>query len=271
MCRWLAYLGPPIEMAALVLRPKQSLVRQSISANLGVTPVNGDGFGLAWWRDKPVPGLFRDTLPAWNDANLRSLTEQVSSPLFFAHVRASTGTATSRNNCHPFVFGKWAFMHNGQIGGWSAIRRAVEAHIPDELYVHRQGTTDSEALFLLAIANGVLEEPVDGMARALGIVRGLMDEARIESPLRMSVALSNGEFIAAYRWSSDGRSPTLYTACDRTIGNFLDDGDALTDATIILSEPLDDAEESWGAIDDGQVLIATADGIESHVLAPAGR
>jgi predicted glutamine amidotransferase len=36
--------------------------------------------------------LFRDTLPAWSDANLRSISEQIRSQLFFAHVRASTGT-----------------------------------------------------------------------------------------------------------------------------------------------------------------------------------
>lgn len=106
MCCWLAYLGPQLEIAALVLRPKQSLVRQSLSAHLGATPVNGDGFGLAWWGVKPEPGIFRDTLPAWNDANLRNLAEQIRSPLFMAHVRASTGTETSRANCHPFAFGE---------------------------------------------------------------------------------------------------------------------------------------------------------------------
>ena len=99
MCRWLAYMGPPLEIAALVLRPKQSLIRQSLSANLGVTPVNGDGFGLAWWNGKPEPGIFRDTQPAWNDANLKSLAEQISSPLFMAHVRASTAL-------HDAIFGR---------------------------------------------------------------------------------------------------------------------------------------------------------------------
>ena len=78
MCRWLAYMGPPLEIAALVLRPKQSLIRQSRSANLGVTPVNGDGFGLAWWDNNPEPGLFKDTQPAWNDENLKSLASQIS-------------------------------------------------------------------------------------------------------------------------------------------------------------------------------------------------
>ena len=113
-------------------------------------------------------------------------------------------------------------MHNGQIGDWHLIRRAVEARIPDRLYSQRVGTTDPEAMFLLAVSEGVLEEPNAGMARAVGTIRGLMEEAKIERPFRMSAALSNGKQVASYRWSSDGRSPTLYTACDRTIGNFID-------------------------------------------------
>ena len=160
MCRWLAYVGPPVEMAALVLRPQHSLVRQSLSSLHGVTPVNGDGFGLAWWGHKQQPWALSRHAAGLERLELRSLTEQIESRLFFAHVRASTGTETSRANCHPFTYDRVAFMHNGQIGGWAAIRRAVEALIPDRLYAQRQGTTDTEALFLLAVANGLVEDPL---------------------------------------------------------------------------------------------------------------
>ena len=66
-------------------------------------------------------------------------------------MRAATGTATSRANCHPFAHGRFLFMHNGQVGGWQRVRRRVEAMIPDALYTARTGTTDSEAIFLAAI------------------------------------------------------------------------------------------------------------------------
>ena len=254
MCRWLAYVGPPIEMAALVLRPQHSLVRQSLSAQRGVTPVNGDGFGLAWWASKREPGQFRDTLPAWNDANLRSLTEQIASPCFFAHVRASTGTETSRANCHPFTFGRWAFMHNGQIGDWHQVRRAVEAHIPDKLFIHRQGTTDTEALFLLAVAQGLPEDPLGGLARAVGIIYGEMQAASVAAPFRMTAALGDGRAIYTCRWSSDGQSPSLYTADAETIGGFLGESVVMKDAWLILSEPLDDISDGWDLIDEGSAV-----------------
>lgn len=113
----------------------------------------------------------------------------------------------------------------------------------------------------------MLEEPNQGMARTIGIIRGLMVEAGIGSPFRMSAALSNGQELIAYRWSSDGRSPTLYTACDRTIGSCIGERDSLNDATILLSEPLDDAQESWGEIGDGKMLHATAASL-IHYLFP---
>ena len=43
-------------------------------------------------------------------------------------------------------------MHNGQIGGYAGVRRALEAQLPERLYAARRGATDSELLFLLALA-----------------------------------------------------------------------------------------------------------------------
>ncbi|MCB2055271.1 MAG: class II glutamine amidotransferase, partial [Geminicoccaceae bacterium] len=116
MCRWLVYRGDEIFMEELILQPHNALIHQSLRARLAPTVTNGDGFGVGWYGARPEPGVFRDILPAWNDPNLRNIAQQVRSRLFMAHVRASTGTATSRANCHPFAFGRWLFMHNGQIG-----------------------------------------------------------------------------------------------------------------------------------------------------------
>ena len=167
MCRWAAWVGDPIYMEDLVTLPDHSLIHQSHAASECKTATNGDGFGLAWYGDKPTPGLYRDVLPAWADTNLRAIAAQVRARVFLAHVRASTGAAVSRNNCHPFVSGKWSFMHNGQIGGFDAVRRRAEMLIPDELYPERKGATDSEALFLLALAQGLDQDPISAIGRAL--------------------------------------------------------------------------------------------------------
>ena len=106
MCRFLAYRGEPVFLSDLVCAPAHSLVHQSLHATEAKTGTNGDGFGLGWYGERPEPGLFRDIRPAWSDENLKSLSAQVRSPLFFAHVRASTGTASTRANCHPFEIGR---------------------------------------------------------------------------------------------------------------------------------------------------------------------
>ncbi|MBN9252509.1 MAG: class II glutamine amidotransferase, partial [Mesorhizobium sp.] len=141
MCRWAAYIGDAVFLEDIVSAPCHSLIAQSHCATEAKTATNADGFGLAWYGERPEPGFFRDILPAWSDPNLKSLCRQIRSSLFLAHVRASTGGATSRVNCHPFINGRWSFMHNGQIGDFDRIRRKLEASLGDQLYDQIEGTT----------------------------------------------------------------------------------------------------------------------------------
>ncbi len=271
MSRWLAYQGPTLALDALLIHPENALVRQALAARHGVTPVNGDGFGLAWWGDKSEPGLFRDTLPAWNDANLLSLAEQITARQFFAHVRASTGTETSRSNCHPFRSGRIAFMHNGQIGGWRQVRRGIEAAIPDALYGQRTGTTDTEALFLLALAHGADTDPAGGLAKAVGFVLEQMHAAGVDAPFRMTAAFGDGDSMVAARWSSDGKSPSLHYLAGGSVTS--DEGRIAmapgAGAAVILSEPLDEDEDGWPEIPEGSLLVANSGGVSISSFAPA--
>jgi predicted glutamine amidotransferase len=261
MCRWLAYGGPQLSLEELLFKPRNSLIRQSLAATRSIVPTNGDGFGVGWYGALPMPGIFRDTLPAWNDANLRSLSEQITSRLFFAHVRASTGTSTSRENCHPFRRGNLMFMHNGQIGGFSRIRREIEQLIPDELYRDRLGTTDSEAFFLLACGNGLTVDVPGALTKTIGQILRVMDRARVAEPFRMTAAVSDGRSIYALRYSSDAKSPTLYYGTGSTV-EIRDDaavrftpGDA---AVLVLSEPLDESPDGWIDIPEAHILQTAA-------------
>ena len=244
MCRFLAYRGEPVFLSDLICAPSHSLVHQSLHACEAKTGTNGDGFGIGWYGDRPEPGLYREIRPAWSDENLKSLCAQVRSRLFFAHVRASTGTSSTRANCHPFAHGRHLFMHNGQIGGYARIKRRLEALIPDDLYEQRLGTTDSEAIFLAALAAGLAEEPVAAMAHTLKALRGIMAAADIGEPLRFTAAFADGESLFAYRWASDARPPSLYYR-ER-------DGHLL-----VVSEPIDDRTCGWREVPKGCALVAT--------------
>ncbi|MFO1150004.1 MAG: class II glutamine amidotransferase [Alsobacter sp.] len=243
MCRFLAYRGPEVFMEDLIAAPCHSLIHQSLHAQEAKTETNGDGFGVGWYGARDVPGLYRELRPAWSDENLRSLCAQVRSGVFFAHVRAATGTATMRTNCHPFVFGRWMFMHNGQIGGYAALRRSIENLIPDAFYTARNGTTDSEAIFLAALAAGLEEDPVGAMARTLAAVHALMRRAGVTEPLRFTAALTNGADLYAFRWASDARPPSLYHR-ERDGG------------LVVVSEPLDRERSGWTALPRACALVA---------------
>src|SRR5215208_5040210 len=107
MCRWLAYSGSPILLEELLYKPEHSLIDQSLHSRLGVETTNGDGFGVGWYgSDTETPAVFHSIEPAWNDRNLREVAGHVQSPLFLAHIRASTGTAVQQTNCHPFRHGR---------------------------------------------------------------------------------------------------------------------------------------------------------------------
>lgn len=257
MCRWAAYRGTPIPLEQIVSAPGHSLIEQSQQASEAKTAINGDGFGIAWYSEHPEPGLYRDVLPAWSDCNLKSLVRQIRSPLFLAHVRASTGGATNRDNCHPFVHGKWSFMHNGQIAGFDDIRRPMEAALSDQLYRARQGSTDSELLFLLALEFGLESDPGGAFARAIRFTLAQSARAGVKELVRFTAAFSDGETLYAIRYATDAHAPTLYSApmC-------ADQGHCL------VSEPFHDADAKWHEIPAGSFVTLKAGGITSARFCP---
>ncbi|MEP2263588.1 MAG: class II glutamine amidotransferase [Paracoccaceae bacterium] len=238
MCRWSAWIGDPIFLKTLIYDPEHSLVDQSQAAEECKAAINADGFGVAWYDALPEPGLYRDVFPAWSDPNLRSITEQISARIFLAHVRASTGTATSRNNCHPFRAGKWAFMHNGQVGGFEGFRREADMAIPAKLYPHRLGATDSEVLFLLALAENLAADPNRAVARATERLEENSRRQGCGPHMRMRAAFSDGTSLYAVRYASDNKAPSLYYRQSEA-------------GFAVVSEPYD-AESGWTKVAQGQ-------------------
>ena len=245
MCRFLAYTGEPVFLDTLLIEPASSLVSQSLAAREAKTQVNGDGCGVGWYGARPEPGVYRGTLPAWSDANLASLCHQVEAPMFLAHVRSATSGEVSMANCHPFAAGRHLFMHNGQIGGYDRIRRAVEAMIPDDLYARRRGNGDSEAIFLAALGNGLDADPAAALSRTLAACVGMMQANGIAQALRFAAILADGEKLLAIRWASDDHPPSLYW-------RRLDTGIA------IASEPFGDAGDTWQPVPPGSIMTATS-------------
>lgn len=229
-------------MDEMIFDTSNSLVDQSLNIREGKLATNGDGFGIGWYDNRKNPGLYREVLPAWNDVNLLHLSHQIKTRLFFAHVRASTGTSTMRTNCHPFSYGRWLFMHNGQIGDYHRCRRNLERLLDDAIYNHRCGTTDSELIFLLMIQNGLDDDPVKAISITIKQISAVCEESGAEKPVKLTICLSDGKRLFACRHSSAGTAPTLYWRQNET-------------CTMIVSEPLDDGGEVWTGISPDSLLI----------------
>jgi glutamine amidotransferase len=267
MCRWLAYSGSPIPIEEVLFKPAHSLVIQSLHArNAPTTMTNGDGIGVGWYGRGGDARLYRSTNPAWNDRNLKELAADVESKMFLAHVRSSTGGAVQQTNCHPFRFGKWLFMHNGEIHGWLQVKRDLAMAVEPTLYTGIEGTTDSELMFYIALTFGLEKDPPGAIAKMVGFIEKVGRTHGIEKSIQMTLAIADGVRIWFFRYSSPGCKPgSLYFSTDiRELRKLYPDVPrfkTVSDETrMVVSEPFVDLpgawqevpESTWGVIQEGE-------------------
>jgi predicted glutamine amidotransferase len=273
MCRWLAYSGSPIRLEELLVKRDRSLIDQSLHARMGATTTNGDGFGVGWYQDGETPRLYRSTHPAWNDRNLRELAAGISSPLFFAHIRASTGTSIQETNTHPFRHGRWLWMHNGLIREFQHVKRRLVLAIDDSLYPSIEGTTDSETMFYLTLTLGLQDDPPGAVERMVGLIEEVGHEHGVEHPVQMTVATTDGQTVWAFRYSSERDSRSLYfsTRVDALKALYPENEELarLSDETrVVVSEPLGDLPGAWNEVPESHVAVVQAGSDELRPFGP---
>ncbi|TJY71460.1 class II glutamine amidotransferase [Arthrobacter sp. CAU 1506] len=273
MCRWLAYSGSPVPLDELLFKPANSIVVQSKHSRLGAETTNGDGFGVGWYGVLPTPGIFRSTEPAWNDSNLWELASHASAGRVFAHIRASTGSAVQQTNCHPFRHERWLWMHNGLIRDFPAIKRDLAMAVRPDLFPLIQGSTDSEVFFMLALTFGLEQDPLAAVAAAVGHIEGVGRSHGIDYPLQMTVATTNGDSTWAFRYSSEGRSRTLFHSTDVTTLRAHYPGNVMLeqlsdDARLVVSEPLGDLLGAWQEVPEATSVVVHDGEVEFHPFRP---
>jgi predicted glutamine amidotransferase len=273
VCRWLAYSGSPVLLEELLLKPKHSLIDQSLHSRLGAETTNGDGFGVGWYGVGDTPGVFHSVEPAWNDRNLREVGAHVMSPLVFAHIRASSGTAVQQTNCHPFRHGRWLWMHNGVIRDFHAVKRDLVLAVDPSFYPEIEGSTDSETFFYLALTLGLQEDPPRAVQEAVGFIEATGRRWGVEHPIQMTVATTNGESIWAFRYSSEGKSRSLFFSTEvRTLKMLYPDDirlQALGDESrLVVSEPLGNLVGAWNEVPESSYGLIKPGRDELHTFTP---
>lgn len=281
MCRFLCYVGPEILLADLLYSSENSLILQSHKSRERKEPLNGDGFGVGWYtpQTSPTPCVFTSLTPAWNNLNLRRLSEHVKSSHFFAHVRAaSPGMRVCEANCHPFQYGRYLWMHNGTIQGFWQIRRRLRSFLPDHLYNAIEGTTDSEhafAVFLDLLGDTSRDHSAGEMGRALVRTIAQLErwtaETESSAPSYYNFAVTDGRNIAAIRYVSD---PTVEPAslyfsagrkyqCANGVCEFVECQPSQK-AVVIASERLSEDSDHWIRVAPNHVLTVDQD-LETRV------
>jgi predicted glutamine amidotransferase len=274
MCRWLAYSGSPVLLEELLYGPENSLVVQSLHSRMGAEETNGDGFGIGWYGRQEAPAVFHSIEPAWNDRNLRELAGHITSPLVFAHIRASTGSPVQQTNCHPFRHGRWLWMHNGLIYEFHRVKRDLLVAVDPELFPEIEGTTDSELLFHLALTLGLEDDPPQAVQRAIGFVEATGHAHGVEFPFQGTIATTDGECVWAFRYSSEGRSRSLFFSTDvRTLRAIYPENELLRElgdeSRLVVSEPLGKLPGAWNEVPESSYGVIQPGQDELHPFTPA--
>ena len=252
MCRHLAYVGPKVALADVVLDPPHSLLHQSWAPQdmrEGGT-INADGFGLGWY---PVPGgegaRYRRACPMWADGSLRDLAGTTRSTAVLAAARSATvGMPVVETACAPFAEGRWLFSHNGVVRGWPGAVADLAAGLPAVDLMTLDAPTDAALLWALVrhrLRSG--KHPVE-------VLEGVVAEVAAAAPgSRLNLLLTDGEAVTATTWWH-----SLWVRRDG-------------DAVAVSSEPWDPQDPAWEAVPDRRVLHTTPTTFEMHPIDDKGR
>ncbi|KAJ3783824.1 hypothetical protein GGU10DRAFT_42533 [Lentinula aff. detonsa] len=159
MCRWVVYIGQqPLMLEDLLIRPKHSIVKQVSERFIPglyygleeddveelkkqATWINVHGFGVSWYTNTltefdpsikgMLPAQFRTIAPISTDLAFAQLCGHTASTCTLAHIRDASFPPVVEVNNHPFIFGKYTFMHNGSVESFRKIRFDVMRRIFD--------------------------------------------------------------------------------------------------------------------------------------------
>lgn len=271
MGHFAVYLGPPVSLDSLLTRAANTDV-QSFRSHGCSDPVNDNGFGVAWYTRGGirVPAVFHSIAPVGNAFNLKGLAQVTRSDCILANVHAaSPGSADSETTGDPIAAATLTFMHNGSVGGFSRIKRALLASLSDDAFGQIEGSSDSEHVFAVfldeyraAPDQSPEERLAAAMTRTIQRVVELTSRAGVEEPSYLNLTVSDGYRAVVSRFATGGQTlaPPVYLHFGRRIfcpgrrcASFSPDDAG--GAILISSEPLDDGPRCLAVPNNSIVVI----------------
>lgn len=196
----------------------QSQVHQSLvsadNALMQQSDRHPDGWGVAYYN-AGAPHVIKSVSSAMEDQLFQRVSGIVASETVLAHLRKATQGSLSIINTHPFQYGQWVFVHNGNIAGFANIRDELIARVPPVLRRFILGDSDSEVLFYLLLghmakrcelhrAGYPLQDAIDAIRDTVAEIVELAGEPCLDddgppTATYLTFALTNGTTMVAHQ------------------------------------------------------------------------
>jgi hypothetical protein len=125
-------------------------------------------------------------------------------------------------------------------------------------------------MFSLALTFGMEDDVRGGVARMVGLVEEIAAHHGIDNSVQMSLGISDGEHLYAFRYSTAGASRTLfYSAHAEAAQELAPQAPRFhPDARAIVSEPLTDLVEQWVPVPEASFITVHGSDIERQSFEP---
>jgi gamma-glutamyl hercynylcysteine S-oxide hydrolase len=239
MCRHFAWLGRDRSFDELILQPSYGLPRQAARPRWQqIDLVNQDGFGVGWFPAEGRAVSYRRTGPIESDPDFPMLAREMSGACVLGAVRgASPSMPIEEAATAPFTNGRYLLSLNGHL----SVDKTLHLLEPG-----REPESTCDAAFLAALLWQRLDQ---GMPLELAVVELLRDITAVDSNACLNMLATDGVRLVATTWAE--------TLCYRVS----------PDGVLIASEPHDDSDD-WIRVEDRQVVIADAYGVDVRSLEP---
>lgn len=270
MCRLYGFRGTaPTKLDCSLVRAQNALMAQSRQDRRGLS--NADGWGIGFFEEGQ-PVIEKCDTAAYEDQRFTEAAGRVNSPTVLAHVRKATVGGARLANTHPFAHGVWCFAHNGTLAAFDRVAPGLEQEVGRELLGSRNGTTDSELIFLWLMsrmvqagikADETCDEPdrlTTLLAELVPLLAARSQEAGADEPAKLNLLLTDGVTLIASRFGNTLFALTRTGVRDCEICGVPHVDKELADgyrAAVVASEPI--TQEIWEEIPENNIVTIGAD------------
>ncbi|MBM3551409.1 MAG: class II glutamine amidotransferase [Alphaproteobacteria bacterium] len=200
MCRLYGFsANEPTKVECTLVHAQNALMVQARKDLAGWAHANG--WGIATY-EAVRPHVERQVWAAYHGEHFKRAAARIYSQQVLAHVRRATVGPPTMENTHPFVDGKWSFIHNGTVPNFDLVKPRLLAQLSEDRRRAIHGDTDSEHFFhyLRHLHLCAPERPlIDVLRHAVRQILEWCQEIDASAPIGLNVILTDGEHMLGSR------------------------------------------------------------------------